>query len=163
MTKRRVLAVLALTTLLPRPGLAQDDGGGRLIGSWRLVSFEVRFVGEDARPRDIFGPRPFGRIIFTPERTMAAYLSRPDREPPVNDAEAALIPSMIAYTGTYRVEGDRVITAVDGAWSEVYKANEQVRHFAVEGDKLTIRTPEQPSGTMPGKRDTSTLVWERER
>ena len=162
---RHVTAVLALSLLLlSRPGLAQEDAGARLYGSWRLVSFQVKVIGEDAPPRDIFGPHPFGRLILTPEHTMAAYLSRPDRKPPSSEAEAAaLLGSMVAYTGKFRLEGDRFITTVDGAWTEIFKASEQVRYFALDGDRLSIRTPEQPSGTMPGKRVSSTLLWQRER
>jgi hypothetical protein len=99
---------------------------------------------------------------------MAAYISRPERKPPSpgysNAADAvALMSSMIAYTGKFRLEGDRFITAVDGAWNEILKANEQVRFFTVDGERLSIRTPEQPSGAMPGKRVVSVLLWQRER
>jgi hypothetical protein len=145
------------------PAFAQDVAD-ELYGSWRLVSFKVKMVGEDVDPRDIFGPAPFGRLILTRAHTMAAFLSRPDRKPPTNDAEAAtLLHSMTAYTGRFRVEGDKFITTVDGAWNEVFKANEQVRIFKLEGDMLTIRVPEQPSGLEPGKRNTSVLTFARER
>jgi hypothetical protein len=65
--------------------------------------------------------------------------------------------------GRFPVEGGRVVVSVDGAWSEVYKAEEQVRHFAVDGVVLTIRTPEQPSGVAPGLTIVSTLTFVRER
>lgn len=150
--------------LLSWPGLAEEPPGARLFGSWRLVSSKVRVVGEDAPPQDIFGPQPFGRIILTPEHSMMAYLSRPDRKPPTNEAEAAtLMSSMIAYTGKFRVEGDKFITTVDGAWNEIYKANEQVRYFTLDGDKLSIQTAEMPSRVMPGKRVRNELLWEREK
>lgn len=156
--------VVLFPFLLSHPGFAEEAASARLVGSWRLVSFKVQVVGEDAPPRDILGPHPFGRLIMTPEHTMAAYLSKPDRKPPANEAEtAALVPSMVAYTGKFRVEGDRFITTVDGAWNEIFKANEQVRMFALDGDTLIIRIPEQPSGTLPGKRTSSVLVWEREK
>ncbi len=71
--------------------------------------------------------------------------------------------SMTAYTGKFRLEGNKFITTVDGAWNEIYKEHEQVRYFALEGDRLLIRIPEQPSGALPGKRVTGELVWERER
>jgi Lipocalin-like domain len=61
---------------------------------------------------------------------------------------------MTAYTGRFRVEGDKLITTVDGAWNEVFKAHDQVRIFKLEGDALTIHVPEQPSGLEPGKRIT---------
>jgi Lipocalin-like domain len=101
------------------------------------LSFKAQIVGEDAEPRDVFGPSPFGRLILTPAHTIAAFLSRPDRKPPTDDAVAAtLLRSMTAYTGRFRVEGDKFITTVDGAWNEVFKFHEQVRIFKLEGDTL---------------------------
>jgi hypothetical protein len=160
---RHAVAVLALAAiLLSRPGLAEDVDS-RLFGSWRLVSFQIKFIGEEMPPKEAFGPHPFGRLILTPEHYMAAYLSKPDRKPPANEAEAAaLLSSMIAYTGKFRLEGEKFITKVDGAWNEIYKGTEQVRYFTLDGNKLTIRTAEQPSGVFPGKRVVGTLVWERE-
>jgi hypothetical protein len=39
---------------------------------------------------------------------------------PPDDAEAAaLLRSMLAYTGRFRMEGDREVVSVDGAWNEV--------------------------------------------
>jgi len=70
---------------------------------------------------------------------------------------------MTSYTGKFRIEGDKFITSVDGAWNEVYKGTEQVRYFELAGDQLVIRTPEQQSGILIGKRTVATLVWERER
>jgi hypothetical protein len=161
-TRRIIVAALSLM-LVGLPALAQDSID-RLYGSWRLLSFKAQIIGEDADPRDIFGPTPFGRLILTPAHTMAAFLSRPDRKPPTDDAEAAsLLRSMTAYTGRFRVEGDKLITTVDGAWNEVFKSHEQVRIFKLEGDTLTIRVPEQPSGLEPGKRNTSFLIFEREK
>ena len=111
-------------------------------------------IGESAEARDMLGPEPFGRVILTPEHTVGVYIAKQGRNgPPTNDAEAAaLLSSMNAYTGRYRIEGDEVVTAVDGAWNEIFKAREQVRYFSLDGDKLTLRTPEQPSATLPGKR-----------
>jgi hypothetical protein len=165
MTRRSRRAMFAALPLLivGLPTFAQEVAD-KLYGSWRLVSFKAQIVGEDAEPRDVFGPAPFGRLILTSAHTMAAFLSRPDRKPPTNDAEAAmLLHSMTAYTGRFRVEGDKFITSVDGAWNEVFKSHEQVRIFQLEGDTLTIHVPEQPSGLEPGKRNTSVLTFTRER
>ena len=155
---------VTLAVLPPQLGTAEEDAGTQLIGSWRLVSYELKVVGEDAPAREVFGPHPFGRLILMPSHYMAAFLSKPDRKPPTNEAEsAALLSSMIAYTGRFRLEADKFITQVDGAWNEIYKANEQIRYFSLEGDTLSIRTAEMASGVLPGKRVVSTLVWERER
>jgi hypothetical protein len=144
--------------------MADEDAGSQLFGSWRLVSYELSVVGEEERPQQVFGPHPLGRLLLMPSHYMAAFISKPDRRPPSNEAEAAtLLSSMIAYTGQFRLEGDKFITRVDGAWNEIYKANEQIRYFRIEGDTLTIRTAEMASAVLPGKRVVSTLSWERER
>jgi len=46
---------------------------------------------------------------------MMACLEKDGRMPPKTDKErAAAFQSMVAYTGPYRVEGDKWITEVDG-------------------------------------------------
>jgi hypothetical protein len=69
---------------------------------------------------------------------------------------------MTAYTGKFRLDGDKFITSVDGAWNEIYRGAEQVRYFELVGDKLSLRTPEQQSAILIGKRTVATLVWQRE-
>jgi hypothetical protein len=53
-TRRIIVAALSLM-LVGLPALAQDSID-RLYGSWRLLSFKAQIIGEDADPRDIFGP-----------------------------------------------------------------------------------------------------------
>jgi hypothetical protein len=54
---------------------------------------------------------------------------------------------------------------VDMSWNEIYTgANQnQTRFFNIEGDKLTIRTPEIESAVRPGQKAAATLMLERER
>lgn len=133
-----------------------------VFGTWRLVSMRIQVAGDDAPGHGLFGPDPFGRAIFTPDHYGIGYIARSNRKPASNDAEAAaLLRSMIAYTGRFRIDGDRMITAVDGAWSEDWNGTEQVRFIRLEGDTLTLTTPEQPSRTF-GKPMVGTLVWRRE-
>jgi hypothetical protein len=158
---RCIVALLAI--VFARAGSAQEDASGKLFGSWRLISFQLKVVGEDAEPKDIFGPDPIGRIIFSPEHRVVVFISRAGSRPPTSESvAAALLSSMTAYTGKFRLEGDKFITQVDGAWNEFYHGSEQVRYFELTGDKLSIRTPEQPSGILIGKRTVATLVWQRE-
>jgi Lipocalin-like domain len=159
---RYVVGLLAGLIAVSGPAFAAEETGQKVFGSWRLISFQVQFSDENA-PTELFGPHPFGRLILTPEHYMMAYLSTPDRKPPTNDTEAAaLLRTMVAYTGKFRLEQDKFVTTVDGAWNETYKANEQVRYFVLHGDALKIRS-EMPSAFRPGKRASSSLVWEREK
>ena len=63
------------------------------------------------------GDHPTGYVIFTPEGRLV-NLSAEGRQAAESNADRAeLLSSMIAYTGTYRLEDDRWITQVDVAWN----------------------------------------------
>jgi hypothetical protein len=163
MEKTAVLAA-ALILIASQPLHADDDAAKQLQGVWRVTSFKAQIVGDDTAPRDLLGPNPKGYLIFTPEGRTAVLISATDRKPPSTDADSlALMKSVIAYTGKYVVEGDKWVTKVDVSWNEVLNAQDQVRFFKIEGERLTVRTPEQPSGLFPGKKTVTTLTLERER
>jgi hypothetical protein len=104
---RYVVALLAI--FLTQSALADEDLSAKLFGSWRLISFQLKIVGEEGQPKDIFGPNPIGRIIFSPEHRVVVFISRADRRSPTNESEAAaLLASMTAYTGKFRLDGDKV-------------------------------------------------------
>lgn len=108
--------VTLLVIFLTHSALAEEDMSARLFGSWRLISFQIKVVGEKGEPKDIFGPNPIGRIIFSPEHRVVVYISRADRHRPTNESEAAaLLSSMTAYTGKFRLDGNKFVTQVDGA------------------------------------------------
>jgi hypothetical protein len=91
-------------------------------------------------------------------------IARPDRKPATNDADsAALLKSLMVYTGKFTIDGDKLTTNVDLSWNEILTGTAQVRFFKLEGDKLSIRTAEQASAVYPGKKVVGTLTWERER
>lgn len=133
-----------------------------LVGIWRLVSWQV--VGEDGESRDVFGRKPRGYLILTPEGRMMALMTGEDRAPGMNDAErSALHRSMLAYSGRYRVEGSDFVTTVDVSWNEEWNGTEQRRHYRLEGDKLFVETVAGPSIVYAGTIDFRRLVWQRDR
>lgn len=68
-----------------------------------------------------------------------ALLTGEGRQPPKTDADrAALMKSMIAYTGSYRLEGDKIIIKTDAAWNPDFMGQEQVRSFRIDGDRLQM-------------------------
>jgi Lipocalin-like domain len=161
------LFLVLCSLLLCPPGFAQDESAARLFGSWRLISLTVKTVGSDASPSEIFGPHPFGRLILTPEHYMATYISASDRKPFGKETEAtAFMRTMIAYTGKFRLEGDKVIFKIDGNWNEnEFSKNEQVRYFTIDGDRLSFRTAQQPGvdGVPSEPAIVGFLLWEREK
>ena len=76
---------------------------------------------------------------------------------------AALLKTLMVYTGPFTIEGDKFTTKVDISWNELLTGQDQLRFFKLDGDKLTIRTAEQASAVYPGKKVVGTLTWERER
>jgi Lipocalin-like domain len=139
-----------------------DEAAKQLVGSWRLTSWVIQVVGGEAT--EPFGPNPKGRAVFTSDGFSAFMIARPDRKPATNDSDsAALLKSLMVYTGKFTVDGDKLTTNVDLSWNEILTGTAQIRFFKLEGDKLSIRTAEQVSAVYPGKKVVGTLTWERER
>jgi hypothetical protein len=146
-----------------QPGLVfGQDAAKQLVGSWKLTSWTIQVIdGEATQP---FGPNPKGRAVFTLDGFSAFMIARSDRKPATSDADsAALLKSLMVYTGKFTVDGDKLTTNVDLSWNEILTGTAQVRFFKLEGDKLSVRTAEQASAVYPGKKVVGTLSWERER
>ena len=93
-----------------------------------------------------------------------AILTAEGRKAPQTDADrAAAFQSMVAYSGTYRLEDDRWITTVDIAWNEARNGTEQVRFYRVEGDALAVTTPWMPLLNHEGRIGRGILTWKRAR
>jgi hypothetical protein len=164
------LALVASCYLFhPGPAAAQDAKQQdakqldvkQLAGTWKLTGWQVQYVGEE--PREPFGAKPNGRLIIAPDGFWTAMITKANRKPATNNAErASLLKSMLAYSGKFTVDGDKITTAIDLTWNEVNTGRTQTRYLTMDGGKLVIKTPEQASVLTPGKRVVSTFTWERE-
>lgn len=133
----------------------------RLIGNWKLVSWQV-VSGDEAK--DLFGTKPNGYMILTREgraMTVTTAEARPTGESEKDRVE--LHKSMLAYTGKYRIEGNEFITTVNASWNERWNGTEQRRRFRLDGDTLYVESERAPSITSPGRIDFRRIVWQRER
>ena len=140
----------------------QDDRA-RLAGSWRLVSFHSE-IQDSTERAPLYGDSPKGYIVFTPEgRTMSYIEASGRKQPQTDDERSAAFRTLLAYTGKYRIEGDKFITSVDGAWNAVWVGTDQVRNFKVEGDRLHIITNWSKAPMYKNRVGRAVLVWERER
>ncbi len=109
------------------------------------------------------GLHPRGAQIATREGRWIAVVTAQSRPVPENDAErAAALRSMIAYTGRYRVEDDRIVTKVEAAWNEAWVGTEQVRIMRFEDDRLHLEGPPQPHPNLAGRRVRVIITWRRE-
>jgi len=138
MVKFRWLIILALFLIAVQPSLADDRAP--IVGIWRLVSMEREYqaTGEREYP---MGKTPTGYILFLPEGRMAVVITGEGRKAPITDQDrAGLFNSLVAYTGMYRVEGDKWITKVEVSANPAWLGTEQTRSFRVTGDRLQEMT-----------------------
>ena len=143
------LLVLFWILIAVQPSFADDRG--KILGIWRLVSYEVE--SQATREREpVVGKNPTGYILFTPEGRMMVVNTGEGRKPASTDQDRAeLFKSLVAYTGMYRVEGDKWITKVDVAANPAWVGTEQTRFLRVEGDRLQESTPVMQWAARPEK------------
>ncbi|HXY55490.1 MAG TPA: lipocalin-like domain-containing protein [Nitrospirota bacterium] len=141
--------VLALLLIAVQPSFADD--GTQVHGLWKLVSYEVEMQATGQKELSM-GQDPTGYVIFTPEGRVFFIFTGEGRKPAKSVQERAdLLNSLVAYTGTYRIEGDKWITKVEVAWNPEWVGTEQTRFFKVDGNSLKILTPWRVMPNWPEK------------
>lgn len=132
-----VALVLFLTLL--QPSFADDNSTP--LGIWKLVSYEIE-IQATGQKEPVMGNNPTGYVIFIPEGRVWFVLTGEGRKPAKTVQERAeLLDSLVAYTGTYRIEGEKWITKVEVAWNPAWVGTEQARSFKVAGDRLSVLSP----------------------
>ena len=132
------------------------------VGSWRLLSAKVEMM-ETGETSDFFGAKPRGRAILTEDGYMMGLLTSANRSPASDQAGmAALFGSLMAYSGPYRIEKDKLITRCDLAWQPAWVGTEQVRLISFSGDQMTLTSPSQTHPSFPGREVRGVLAWRRE-
>jgi hypothetical protein len=147
MFKLKWLVVLVWVLIVVQPSFADDRT--KMLGIWKLASYEAEFQATGEREPTL-GKNPTGYIIFTPEGRFMAVLTGDGRKAPTTDQDRAdLLKSMFAYTGMYRLEGDKWITKVDVSWNPAWVGTEQVRFFRFDGDRLQVTSAWVQSTVRP--------------
>ena len=158
MFKSKWITVLLFLLVAVQPCFADDRE--KLFGLWKTVSLETEYQGSSDRDFPL-GKNPTGYVMYTPEGRMWSIVTGEGREAPKTDQDRAeLFKSMFAYTGIYRVEGDKQITKVDVSWNPAWVGKEQVRTFKIDGDRLQQISDWMPAVTKPERgmgRGISTL------
>ena len=135
-----------------------DANGAKVLGIWKLVSLEIE-VQETGRMEPPMGEKPTGYAVFTQEGRAFFILTGELREPATNDEErAGLLNTLVAYTGTYRVEGNRWITKVEVAWNPEWVGSEQTRFFELDGARLKVLSPWRVMPNWPNKGMTRSIL-----
>jgi hypothetical protein len=70
----------------------------------------------------------------------AVHHIKPAGQVPSDAEKIQLFGTLVAYSGKYVVEGDKVTHKVDVSWNETWTGTDQVRFGKVDGNKLAITT-----------------------
>ena len=133
----------------------------RLIGSWRLVSYETE--EPNGRRGQPYG-KAVGRLSYDENGNMAGQVMRPGRadvslgEGSAQQVRAAYL-GYIAYFGTYEVapDGTSVVHHVDAALNPAWVGGDQVRAMRFDGERLVLSAAVAKSGETV----KHVLTWER--
>jgi hypothetical protein len=134
----------------------------QIVGVWKLVS--VMYEDQETKALTaVLGNNPRGYQIATRDGRWLALATPSERVVPLTDEQRAhAFRTMIAYSGRYRIEGNKITTKVDAAWNESWVGGEQVRYLRFEGDKLTIESPPMAHPNVYGKLVRVIVTWQRE-
>ena len=168
MNQRRPVAVCATAALamilFPGGVLGQQASlKEQLIGTWILISHES--VSADGRRTPVYGANPNGVAFFDGGGQFIITVMRSDRAKyAINnptqgtaDENKATAQGTMTYFGTYSVnEPSRTIAIhIDASSFPNWSGTDQVRNFAIAGDRLTLTARALPTG---GYAD---VVWRR--
>ncbi len=138
---------------------------GPLIGTWKLLSCEVRY--SDGSVSYPWGRDAQGFLIYSTDGYMMAVLCNAHRPrfagndlvhaSPEEQAQAAQ--TYLSYGGPYELQGKTLIHHVQVSLFPNWVGQDQVRVIEeLEGDRLTLRA--QPM-LIAGKVGTGYLIWKR--
>ena len=141
-----------------------SDVGAKILGTWRMLSWK-RVLVASGEESDALGPDPFGYINYAADGRLMVFVlksgrPKPKSSPPTADEKIALFDSLFAYVGTYSVEADRVVHALDGSWNELWTGTKQTRLLSLQSGRLIYRTGETVD-PMDGKLCTHRVEFER--
>ena len=136
-----------------------------LEGTWKLVS-STRTNTTTGATTDSFGPNPLGYIMYGKDGRMMVLITRSDRPKPdstdkiTDEQRSRLFSSMLAYSGTYKFDGETIEHHIDGSWNQVWTGTTQIRNVKKDGGRLIYTTQPGPS-PIDGSMGFATLVWEK--
>jgi Lipocalin-like domain len=152
----RLLGFMFILYFVAQPSFADDRS--TVVGLWKLASYEVE-IQATGQKAPVMGQNPTGYASFLPEGRVFFILTGEARKPAKTDQERAdLLGTLVAYTGTYRIEGDKWITNVEVAWNPEWVGTEQARSFKIDGDRLQVLTPWRVMPNWADKGMTRSIV-----
>jgi hypothetical protein len=151
----RLICALILVLLIAIPSFAQQS----LVGTYKLVSFTVEIDGQP--PIEPMGKSPLGYLVLTPNRYIHLITAENRKFGTSVEAKAALWESLSAYTGSYRLDGSKMIVSVDASWNEIWNGTQVTRNWQLNGNRFSFTTDRAPYSRDPSKMAVTRVVWEK--
>lgn len=135
-----------------------------LVGTWKLVSFEVR--GPDGRVHYPLGQDPVGYIGYGEDGHMHVAMMKAGR-PRLSvdmlslastEEKALAAATFVSYCGRYEIRKDKVIHHVEASLDPNVTGEPVERAMQISGRRLSLTMPPFP---LFGDPHTGHLVWER--
>lgn len=161
---RSVISGGAFAVLVLMTGAAKaEDAASSIVGVWKVTSFTSK-VADTGDIRRVYGSQPGGYIVYTRGGHAMLLLVGDNRKAPAaanpTDAERAeLFKTFAAWSGTYKVEGGKVIVHVDASWNQSWTGTDLVRAVEIDGKKMTNTF--STKSVLDGKDIVNTVTYER--
>ena len=150
----RTICAFVLGLLASASCLAQQS----LASTYRMVSLTRVFDGKPEEPK---GKPPQGYLIITP-KYYSQLVTDGGRKYGASIAEkAALFDSLTAYSGSYRLDGNKIVVSVEVSSNEVFNGTQQTRDWQVQGNRLIVSSGPRPFSRDPSKQVVTRLEWEK--
>ena len=164
--ERFFVAACCVIILVGTEAIAQQRQSctGPQLGTWKLQSYTREDLATGQKT-DLFGTRPTGSISYGPDCRMYAILIKEGRKAPASivptDTERLdLYSGLIAYAGTFTIDGDKVSHHIDASWNQAWTGTTQVRQFRIDGKTLHIRTL-PAKNPLDGRESSSVPIWNK--
>lgn len=135
---------------------------GPQLGTWVLLSMETEDL-ETGQKQNLLGAHPSGYLSYGVDCRMSAVLVKESREGPTGlvatDPQSIdLYRGLIAYAGSYTIDGYRISHHIEASWNQVWTGTTQVSQFNIDGKSLYIRTGPGKS-PMTGRQSSTVFIW----
>jgi hypothetical protein len=146
----RLICAFVLVLSIASPSLGQQS----LVGTYKVISTDVEVGGSATQP---LGKTPHGYLVLTPTRAVFFFTAENRKFGTSVDEKAALFDTLVGWSGVYRVEGGKIVFAVDASWVENWNGKDQIRNWALSCNRLTFTSDPIPFARDPSK--TSVVRW----
>jgi len=150
----RLVCGLMLVLFILVPSFAQQP----LVGTYKFIT-QIRVL--DGLPAENMGKAPKGYLVLTPTRAVLFFTAENRKFGTAEADKAALLDSLVAWAGPYKVEGNKLTVRVNASWTEMWNGKDMVRTWELSGNRLTLTSGSEPYARDPSKMVTVKTVWEK--